>query len=135
MFGLIVYGGTIPVLTSTITCQNTLAETFDGVSNKNSWREVGKVPHTRKCLTNSKVRHNRTDKRDPDFDTYQDVQSQHDYRTAQLNVMGYRGDVLRAQFRPDKIREMKASGPVTVANTRERQEHLPPRTRTARIFL
>ena len=57
------------------------------------------------------------DERDPDFDAYQDVQSQNDYSTAQLNVMGFRGDVLRAQFRPDKIRELKASGPVTVANT------------------
>ena len=57
-------------------------------------------------------------------ETRTNVQSQNDYSTAQLNVMGYRGDVLRAQFCPDKIREMKASGPVTVANTRERQEAL-----------
>ncbi len=108
----------------TITCQNALPETFDEASNKNSWREVGAVPHTRKCLTNSKVRHNGTDKRDPNFDAYQDVQSQNDYNTTQLNVMGYRADVLRVQFCPDKISERKASGPVTVANTRERQEAL-----------
>jgi hypothetical protein len=38
--------------------------------------------------------------------------------------MGYRGDLLSVQFRPDKIRELLASGPVTVANTRERQEAL-----------
>ncbi len=94
------------------------------VSNKNSWREVGAVPHTRKCLTNSKVRHNRTDKRVPNFDAYQDVQSQNDYSTTQLNVMGYRGGVLRAQFCLDQISERKALGPVTVANTRERQEAL-----------
>jgi hypothetical protein len=59
-FGLIIYGGTIPVVTRstiTITCRNALAETFDAASNKNSWSEVGAVPHTRKCLTNSKVRH------------------------------------------------------------------------------
>ncbi len=93
-------------------------------SNKNSWREVRAVPHTRKCLTNSKVRHDGTDKRDPNFDTYQDVQSKNDYITTQLNVMGYRGDVLRVQFYPDKISERKALGPVTVANTRERQEAL-----------
>jgi hypothetical protein len=59
-FGLIVYGGTIPVGTRptiTITSRNALAETFDAASNKNSWSKVGAVPHTRKCLTNSKVRH------------------------------------------------------------------------------
>jgi len=92
------------------------------------------VPHTRKCLTHSKVRHDGTDERDPDFDAYQDVQSQNDNITAQLNVKGYRGDVLRAQFCPDKIREMKASGPVTVANTRERQEALAAAHTHGKIF-
>ncbi len=122
-FGLIVYGGTIPVGTrSTITCRNALAETFDVASNKNSWSEVGAVPHTRKCLTNSKVRHDGTDERDPNFDAYQDIQSQNDYSTAQLNRMGYRGDVLKAQFCPDKISKRKESMVVTVVNTRERQE-------------
>jgi hypothetical protein len=106
------------------TCQNALAKTFDESSNKNSWREVGTVLHTRKCLTNLKVRHNGMDERDPNFDAYQDVQSQNDYSTTQLNVMGYRGDVLGAKFHPDKISKRKASGPVTVANTRERQEAL-----------
>jgi hypothetical protein len=67
-FGLIVYDGTIPVGTrSTITCRNALAETFDVASNKNSWSEVSVVPHTRKCLTNSKVRHDGTDERDPNL--------------------------------------------------------------------
>ncbi len=98
-FGLIVYGGTIAVGPSTtITCRNALQESFDVESNLNSWRAVGAVPHTRKCLTNSKVRHDGTDKRDPNFDAYQDIQSQNDYSTAQLNLMGYRGDVLRAVF-------------------------------------
>jgi hypothetical protein len=82
------------------------------------------VPHTRKCLTNSKVRHDGTDKRDLNFDAYQDIQSQNDYSPTQLNVMGYRGDILRAQFCPDKISKRKASGLKTVANTRERQEAL-----------
>jgi hypothetical protein len=123
-FGLIVYGGTIPVGTSTITCQNALVETFDVALNENSWREVGAVPHTRKCLANLKVRHDGTDEWDPNFDPYQDVQPQNDYSTTQLNVMGYRGDVLKAQFHLDKITERKASLPVTVANTRERQEAL-----------
>ena len=93
------------------------------------------VPHTRKCLTNSKVRHNGTNKRDSNFDTYQDIQSQNDYSTAQLNVMGYSGDVLRAQFCLDKIREMKASGPVTVANMHERQEALAAAHTHGKIFL
>jgi hypothetical protein len=38
--------------------------------------------------------------------------------------MGYRGDVLRAQFCPDKISERKALGPVIVANMHEHQETL-----------
>jgi len=38
--------------------------------------------------------------------------------------MGYRGDLLRLQFRPDENSERRASGPVTVANTREHQEAL-----------
>jgi hypothetical protein len=47
-FGLIVYGGTIPVgPLTTITCRNALQETFDVASNLSSWREVGAVPHTR----------------------------------------------------------------------------------------
>jgi len=122
-FGLIVYGGTTPVGPSTtITCRNALAETFDVESNLTSWREVGAVLHTRKCLTNLKVRHDGTDERDPNFDAYQDIQSQNDYSTAQLNRMGYRGDVLKAQFCPDKISKRKESMVVTVVNTRERQE-------------
>jgi len=77
-FGLIAYGGTIPVdTTSTITCRNTLAETFDAASNKHLWSKVGAVPHTRKCLTNSKVRHDETDERDPNFDAYQDIVKRH----------------------------------------------------------
>jgi len=81
-FGLIVYGGTIVVGPSTtITCRNALQELFDVESNLNSWRAVGAVPHTRKCLTNSKVRHDETDERDPNFDAYQDIQSQNDYST------------------------------------------------------
>ncbi len=81
------------------------------------------------------MRHDGTDERDPDFDAYQDVQSQNDYSTAQLNVMGYRGDILGAQFCPDKIRKMKASGPVTVANTCEHQEALAAAHTHGKIFL
>ncbi len=35
-----------------------------------TWREVGGVLHTRKCLTNSKVRHDEMDERDPNFYVY-----------------------------------------------------------------
>ena len=54
----------------------------------------------------------------------QDIQSQNNYGTTQLNILGYKGDVLRVQFCLDKISERKALAPVTVANTRERQEIL-----------
>ncbi len=122
-FGLIVYGRTIPVgLSTTITCRNALAETFNVASNLTSWREVSAVPHTRKCLTNLKVRHNGTDERNSNFNAYQDIQSQNDYSTAQLNLMGFKGDVLSVQFRPDKISERKASMAVNVTNTRKHQE-------------
>ena len=56
------------------------------------------MSHTRKGLTNSKVRHDGTEERDPTFNIYQDIQSQNNYSTTQLNVMGYRGDILRVQF-------------------------------------
>jgi hypothetical protein len=122
-FGLIVCGGTIPVgLLTTITCRNALEETFDVESNLNLLRAVGAVPHTRKCLKNSKVRHNGTDERDPNLNTYQDIQSKYDYSTAQLNLTGYRGDVLRAQFRLEKISKRKALVAVTVTNTCKHQE-------------
>ena len=41
---------------------------------------------------------------------------------------------MRVQFCPDKIREMKASGPVTVANMRERQEALAAVHTHGKIF-
>jgi hypothetical protein len=64
------------------------------------------------------------DKHDPQFDVFQDIQSQNDYSTTQLNVMGYRGDVLRAQFCADEVSERQALAPVTVPHTRERQQAL-----------
>jgi hypothetical protein len=136
-FGLIVYGGTIPVGPSTtVTCRNALAETFDVASNLTSWREVGAVPHTRKCLTNSKVRHDGTDERDPSFDIYQDIQSQNGFSTAQLNLMGFRGDVLGVVFRKDKISERNALQAVTVVNTREHQEAIAAaNTHGAKFFV
>jgi hypothetical protein len=124
-FGLIVYGGTIPVDSSmTITCRNALVELFNIASNKSLWSKVSAVPNTRKCLTNPKVRHEGTDEHDPQFDVFQDIQSQNNYSTTQLNVTGYRGDALRAQFCTDKVSERQALAPVTVPHTREQQQAL-----------
>jgi hypothetical protein len=86
-----------------------------------SWRSAAhqEVPHQPKGL-----QHEGTDEHDPQFDVFQDIQSQNDYSTTQLNVMGYRGDALRAQFCADKVSERQASAPVTVPHTREQQQAL-----------
>ncbi len=76
---------------------------FNTASNLHSWREVGAVPYTKKCLSNPKVRHDGTDANDPQFDLDQDVQSQNHNSTMQLLVMGYSGNVLCAKFIPKKI--------------------------------
>jgi hypothetical protein len=97
-FGLIIHGSIILVGTTDIMCRNALGGTFDVSSDLNSWSKVGTVPHTRKCLTNPKVHHNGTDERNPNFDVFHDIQSQNNYSTTQLNVMGYRGDLLFVSF-------------------------------------
>jgi hypothetical protein len=125
-FGLIVYGGTIPVDSSmTITCRNALVELFNIASNKSLWSKVSAVPNTRKCLTNPKVQHEGTDEHNPQFNLFQDIQLQNNCSTTQLNVMGYRGGALRAQFPTDKVNERQALAPVTVPHTREQQQALP----------
>jgi hypothetical protein len=122
-FGIIVYGSTVLVGTTSIKCRNALDEKFDVPSNYRSWSMVRAVPHIRKCLTNLKVCHDGTDEHDPNFDVFQDIriQSQNYYSTSQLNVMvmGYRGGMLRAQFCTNKINERKAAAPVIVAHTLE----------------
>jgi hypothetical protein len=98
---------------------------FSISANLNSWSKVGAVPFSQKCLTNPKVRHDGTDSNDPLFDAYTDIQQQNDCSTTQLNVMGYNGYVLRAQFFPDKIRERQdRMAPVTVEGNRDRHEAL-----------
>ena len=57
---------------------------------------------------------------DPKFNIFQDTQSQNNFSTTQLNVMGYKGDALKAQFAEDKIRERQATAMVMVPQTRER---------------
>jgi hypothetical protein len=62
---------------------------------------------------------------DPNFNIYQDIQSQYEYSATQLALMGYRGDdLLKAFYRNDKIRARQASGPVTAPQTSEQQEVL-----------
>jgi len=83
--------------------ENALQAAFNTTSNLHSWREVGAVPYTKKCLSNLKVRHNGTDANNPQFDIYLDVQSRNNNSTMQLLVMGYSGNVLCAKFIPEKI--------------------------------
>ena len=133
-FGLIVYGGICPL--SGIACHNAVDKAFNVALNLKSWRQVGAVPFTKKCLENPKARHDRTDDPDPNFDVYQDIQSQNDFSVMQLNAMGYGGDVLRAQFLVDKICEWQAAAaPVTVAQTRERQEAIVAANTAGKCFL
>jgi hypothetical protein len=122
-FGLIVYGGVCPI--SKVVCENAVdRRAFNVKSNQHSWAKVGAVPFTMKCLKNKKVRHNRTDRDDPNFNAFVDDQLQNDYSTNQLTMMGYKGEMLRAQYHEDKVRALRAAVPVTVAHTRERQEAL-----------
>ncbi len=132
-FGLIVYGGLCP--DSGIVCENALQSAFSVGANLNSWSKVGAVPFTQKCLTNQKIRHDGTDTNDPLYDVYTDIQQKNDYATTQLNVMGYVGDVLKAEFLPDRIRERQdRMAPVTVEGDRDRQEALLAANTAGKMF-
>ncbi len=100
-FGLICYGGVCPDLG--VVLENALQAAFNTTSNLHSWREAGTVPYTKKCLLNPKVRHDGMDANDPQFDVYQDVQSQNHNSTMQLLVMGYSDNVLCAKFILEKF--------------------------------
>jgi hypothetical protein len=65
---------------------------------ENAWSEVGVIPFTKKCLMNKKVHHDVIDKDYPNFDLFQDIQSQNNFSSTQLNIMGYKGDGLKSQF-------------------------------------
>ena len=87
------------------------------------------------CLENKKVVvHDGTDESNPMFDVYQDIQLQNDYATMQLTVMGYLGDVLKAVFSPDKIRQRRAEETVTVKLTHEQQVALAAAKTCGKIF-
>ena len=89
-----------------------------------------------KCLENKKVGHDGTDRDDlKNFDAFADVQLQNDYSTTQLTMLGYKGEMLRAQYHDAKVRALRAAAPVTVAHTRERQEALAAATTHGKKFL
>jgi hypothetical protein len=131
-FRLIVYGGVCPI--SNVVCKNAVNSAFNVESNLHSWAEVGAVPFTMKCLVNKKVGHNGTDRGDPNFDAFLDVQSQNNYSTTQLTMMGYKGEMLRAQYLEDRVRALQAAALVTVLHTRERQEALATTTTHGKKF-
>ncbi len=133
-FGLIIYGGVCPI--SKVVCENAvdIDRAFKVKSNQHSWAEVGAVSFTMKCLEKKKVGHNGTDRDDPNFDAFADVQSQNDYSTTQLTMMGYKGEMLWAQYHEDKVRALRADAPVTVAHTREHQETLAAATTHGKKF-
>ena len=131
-FGLIVYGGDCPI--SKVVCENAVDSMFNVKFNQHSWAEVGAVPFTMKCLENKKVEHHGMDRVDPNFDAFVDVQSQNDCSTTQLTMMGYNGEMLRAQYHEDKVRALRAAAPVTVAHTRKCQEVLPTPTTLEKKF-
>ncbi len=81
---------------------------------ENAWSEVVVVPFTKKCQMNKKVCHDVTDKDYPNFDLFQDIQSQNNFSSTQLNIMGYKGDVLKSQFMESTIRERQAAMTVMV---------------------
>ena len=129
---MIFYNGVCPI--SKVVCENAVDRAFNVKSNQHSWAEVGAVPFTMKCLEKKKVGHNRKDRDDPNFDAFADVQSQNDYSTTQLTMVGYKGEMLRAQYHEDKVRALRAAAPVTVAHTCDHQEALIAATTHGKKF-
>jgi hypothetical protein len=68
---------------------------------ENAWSEIG-------CPMNKKVCHDVTHKDYPNFDLFQDIQSQNNLSNTQLNIMGYKGDAFKSQFKKNTIWEMQA---------------------------
>jgi hypothetical protein len=132
IFGLIAYGGICPILN--VVCKNAVNSTFNVQSNLHSWAEVGAIPFTMKCLENKKVGHDGTDRDNPNFNAFADVQLQNDYSTTQLTMMGYKGEMLWVQYQEDKVRALWAAAPVTVPHTREHQEALATATTHGKKF-
>ncbi len=83
---------------------------------------------------NKKLGHDGTDRDDPNLDAFLDVQLQNHYSTTQLTMMGYKGEMLWAQYLEDKVRALQAAAPVTVPHTREHQEALAATTTYGKKF-
>jgi hypothetical protein len=50
-----------------------------------------------------------TDKDYPNFNIFQDIHSQNNFCTTQLNIMDYKGDVLKSKCMKNKIWERQAA--------------------------
>ncbi len=74
-------------------------------------------PSLKKCLINKKVCHDVTDKDYPNFDLFQDIQSQNNFSSTQLNIMGYKGDALKSQFTENTNLERQVAMTVMVPQT------------------
>ncbi len=83
---------------------------------ENAWSEVGVVPFAKKVCRDV------IDKDHPNFDVFQDIQSQNNFSTTQLNIMGYKGDALKSQFTENTIWERQAAMTATVPQTCKHQE-------------
>ncbi len=68
----------------------------------------------------------------PNFNIFQDIQSQNNFITTQLNVMSYKGDALKSQCMDKKFRRgrpLQLSQYPRLASTKRLS---PPQIRTAR---
>jgi hypothetical protein len=66
---------------------------------------------------NKKVCHDVTDEDYPNFDLFQDIQSQNNFSSTQLNIMGYKGGALKSQYTENTIWERQATTTVTIPQT------------------
>ena len=130
-FLLLIYGGKCN--DTGVECENAVQRAFNKEANLNAWNEVGAVGTdetgrrtvTMKCINDKKVRHDGTNKSDPNYNVYQDIQMKNIYACTQLTLMGYNGDILKIMFKEDKIRaRLEAAAPVTQPQSRARQEAL-----------
>jgi hypothetical protein len=71
---------------------------------------------------NKKVCHDVTDKDYPNFDLFQNIQSQNNFSSNQLNIMGSKGDALKSQLMQNIIWERQAITTVTVPQTCKHQD-------------
>ncbi len=99
---------------------------------ESTWSEVDVIPFTKKCLTNKKVCHDVTGKDYPNFNVFQDIQSQNNFITTQLNVMGYKGDALKSQFMDKKFRRSRPPQLSQYPRRASAKRLLPPQIHAAR---